>query len=127
MGDPGSVSWQFDRMTYFALPSENHDFDTIFEIAVEAGADDIQRDDELIEIFGAPTNFKLIADHLTKASIKPEESGIRYLPKQELSLDIEQTLKVMKTIEIIEDMDDVQNIYTNLEITEEAIQAMENN
>lgn len=125
MGDPGSVSWQFDRMTYFALPSENHDFDTVFEIAVEAGADDIQHDDELIEIFGAPSNFKHIADHLTKANIKPEESGIRFLPKQELSLDIEQTLKVMKTIEILEELDDVQNIYTNLEITEEAIQAVE--
>jgi len=127
MGDPGSVSWQFDRMTYFALPSDNHDFDAVFEIAVDAGADDIQQDDELIEIFGAPTNFKVIADHLTKANIKPEESGIRYLPKQELSLDVEQTLKVMKTIEVIEELDDVQNIYSNLEITEEAIQALENN
>ena len=125
MGDPGSVSWQFDRMTYFALPSENHDFDSIFEIALEAGADDIQHDEELIEIFAAPTSFKVIADHFTKANIKPEESGIRFIPKQELSLDVEQTLKVMKTIEIIEELDDVQNIYTNLEITEEAIQAME--
>ncbi len=126
MGDPGSVSWQFDRMTYFALPSDDHDFDTIFELAVEAGADDIRQDDELIEILGTPSSFKTIADHFTKANIKPEESGIRYLPKQEVTLDTEQTLKVMKTIEILEELDDVQNIYSNLDITEEAIQAMEN-
>ena len=126
MGDPGSVSWQFDRMTYFALPSDIHDFDKIFELAVEAGADDIRQDDELIEIFGTPSSFKTIADHFTKANIKPEESGIRYLPKQEVTLDTEQTLKVMKTIEILEELDDVQNIYSNLDITEEAIQAMEN-
>jgi YebC/PmpR family DNA-binding regulatory protein len=126
MGDPGSVSWQFDRMTYFALPSEKYDFDTIFEIAVEAGADDIKQDDELIEIFGKPNSFKNIADHLTKANIKPEDSGIRFLPKQEITLDTEKTLKVMRIIETLEELDDLQNIYSNLDITEEAIQAMEN-
>lgn len=127
MGDPGSVSWQFDRRTYFALSSEAHDFDTIFELAVEAGAEDIQQDDELIEIIGLPNSFKDIADHLTKANIKPEDSGIRYMPKQEITLDLEKTLKVMKAIETLEELDDVQNIYSNLSISEDAILAMENN
>lgn len=127
LGDPGSVSWQFDRVTYFAIPTEGHDFDTIFELAVEAGADDVQQDDDLIEIYGAPSSFKIIADHLTKVNIKPEESGIRFLPKQEVSLDTEKTIKVMKTIEDLEELDDVQNIYSNLDISEEAIQALENN
>jgi len=126
MGDPGSVGWQFERMTYFALPGEEHDFDAIFELAVEAGADDIRQDDDLIEIFGTPSSFKAIADHLSKANIKPEDSGIRYLPKQEITLDTEKTIKVMRTIENLEELDDIQNIYTNLDVTEEAIQAMEN-
>ncbi len=126
MGDPGSVSWQFERMTYFALPADAHDFDEIFELAVEAGADDIKQDDDLIEIFGTPNSYQSIADHLTKAKIKPEESGVKFLPKQEVSLDTEKTVKVMKTIENLEDLDDVQNIYSNLDITEEAIQVMEN-
>jgi len=127
LGDPGSVSWQFDRLTYFALPSDRYDFDTIFEIAVEAGADDIQQDNDTIEIYAAPSAFKTIADHLHKANVIPEESGIRYVPKQEISLDTEKTIKVMKTIEDIEELDDVQNIYANLDITEDAIQAIENN
>jgi YebC/PmpR family DNA-binding regulatory protein len=126
MGDPGSVSWQFERMTYFALPSEQYDYDDIFELAVEAGADDIRQDDNLIEIFGKPNSFQSIADHLSKANIKPEESGIKFLPKQEISLDTEQTVKVMRVIENLEDLDDIQDIYTNLDITEEAIEAMEN-
>lgn len=126
MADPGSVSWQFERMTYFALPGDEHDFDDIFEIAVEAGADDIKMDDDLIEIFGKPNTFQVIADHLSKASIKPEDSGIRFLPKQEISLDTEQAVKVMKVIENLEELDDIQNIYSNLEITEEAVTAMEN-
>lgn len=126
MGDPGSVSWQFDRMAYFAIPADGNDFDTVFEIALEGGADDIQMEDDLIEIFGKPNSFKTIADALTKANIKPEDSGIRFLPKQELSLDVEKTVKVMKAIETLEELDDVQNIFSNLEITEEAVQAMEN-
>jgi len=126
MGDPGSVSWQFTRAAYFAIPADHYDFDTIFEIAVEAGADDIDQDDSLIEIIGKPNSFQSIADHLTKASVKPEESGIRFLPKQEISLNLESTIKVMKTIENLEELDDIQNIYSNLDITEEAIQSMEN-
>jgi transcriptional/translational regulatory protein YebC/TACO1 len=126
MADPGSVSWQFDRVTYFAIPADTYDFDTIFELAVEAGADDIAQEDNLIEIIGKPSSYQSIADHLSKANIKPEESGIRFLPKQEINLDVENTLKVMKTIENLEELDDIQNIYSNLDITEEAIQAMEN-
>ena len=127
MGDPGSVSWQFERMTYFALQANKYDFDTIFELAVEAGAEDIIQDDDLVEIFGKPNSFKTIANHLSEANIKPEDSGVRYLPKQEITLDTEQTVKVMKTIENLEELDDIQNIYSNLNITEEAIQALENN
>jgi len=126
MADPGSVSWQFDRVTYFAIPADTYDFDTIFELAVEAGADDIEQEDNLIEIIGKPSSYQSIADHLSKANIKPEESGIRFLPKQEIYLDVENALKVMKTIEALEELDDIQNIYSNLDITEEAIQAMEN-
>lgn len=126
MGDPGSVSWQFERMAYFAISADRYDFDTIFEIALEAGAEDIDQDDSVIEIVGKPSSFQSIADHLTKADVKPDESGIRFLPKQEISLDVESTLKVMKTIENLEELDDIQNIYSNLDITEEAILSMEN-
>ncbi len=125
MGDPGSVGWQFDRMAYFALPTDKYEFDDIFEMAVEAGADDIQQDQDLIEIIGRPNTFKAIADYLKKAGVKPEESGVKFMPKQEISLDVEKTIKVLKTVENLEELDDVQNVYSNLEITEEAIQAME--
>ena len=80
----------------------------------------------MIEVIGAPSIFHSIGDHFSKANITPEESGIRYIPKQEISLDVDQTIKVMKTIENLEELDDVQNIYSNLDISDEAVQAMEN-
>ena len=126
LGDPGSVNWQFDRLTYFSFPTEGNDFDSIFELAVEAGADDVRQDDDLIEVIGAPSSYKSIADQFSKANVVPEESGVRFMPKQEISLDVEQTLKVMKTIENLEELDDVQDIYSNLDISDEAVQAMEN-
>ena len=125
LGDPGSVNWQFDRLTYFSFPTEGNDFDSIFELAVEAGADDVRQDDDLIEVIGAPSSYKAIADQFSKANVVPEESGVRFMPKQEISLDVEQTLKVMKTIENLEELDDVQDIYSNLDISDEAVQAME--
>jgi len=125
MGDPGSVSWQFDRMAYFAIPADGNDFDTVFEIALEGGADDIQMEDDFIEIFGKPNSFKTIADALSKANIKPEDSGIRFLPKQELSLDVEKTVKVMRAIETLEELDDVQNIYSNLHVSDEVFAKLE--
>ncbi len=126
MGDPGSVSWQFERTAYFALPADQYDFDEIFEMAVEAGADDIQLSDDLIEITGSPNTYTAIADYFKKAGIKPEESGVKFMPKQEMSLDVEKTVKVLKTIENLEDLDDVQDISSNINVTEEAVQAMEN-
>jgi transcriptional/translational regulatory protein YebC/TACO1 len=58
--------------------------------------------------------------------LKVEEAGIRYIPQNEIELDLEQTLSTMKAIMNIEELDDVQNVYSNLKITDEAVEAMEN-
>ncbi len=125
MGDPGSVAWQFDRISYFAIPSEGNNFDKIFELALEAGADDVDQDDEIIEISAAVSSFKTIGDHLHKAGIKVEDAGLRMVAKQEMELDVDKTLAVMRTIESLEELDDVQNVYSNLKISDAAIEAME--
>jgi len=125
MAEVGSVSWQFNHIAYFAIEAEGQDFDQIFEIAVENGADDISSDDEMIEIFAPLDAFKAISDGLEKAGIETEEAVLQYKPKQEISLDTQQTLKVMRVIEELEDLDDVQNIYSNLQISDEALTELE--
>jgi len=125
MGESGSVMWQFTRSTYFAIPAEGVDFDEVFELAVEGGADDITEDAETIEISGATGSFKTLSDSLHAANIIPDEAGLRMIPKQEISLGTSDTLKVLRTIEDLEDLDDVQNVYSNLHISEEALIVLE--
>jgi YebC/PmpR family DNA-binding regulatory protein len=125
MAEVGAVSWQFERMTYFAFPSSALDYDKAFELAIEAGADDVTEDDGEIEITGPVDSFKAIADLLHAANVNPEDAGLRMVPKQELELEVNETLQVMKVIENLEEMDDVQNVYSNLKMSEEALAALE--
>ncbi len=121
MADAGSVSWQFNRAAYFSFPAAGQNTDEIFELAVEAGADDVNFDDETIEIIGAVETFKAISDGLSSAGIRPEEAGMRMLPTNELELSPEATLQVMRVIETLEDLDDVQDVYSNLSIPDEVM------
>ncbi|MFN2274015.1 MAG: YebC/PmpR family DNA-binding transcriptional regulator, partial [Anaerolineales bacterium] len=125
MAEAGSVAWQFRRSAYFYLPTDGVDKDRVFEVAVEAGADDVVIDDDEIEIFAPVEFFKEIGDQLHAAGIQPEEAGLRMLPNVELQLNGEQTVKVMRLIEDLEDLDDVQEVYSNLDVTEEAVAMLE--
>jgi len=125
LGEGGSVSWQFTRSAYFAFPPDEHDPDEIFELAVEAGADDVIFEDDLIEIIGPVHQFKSISDQLKTAGITPEEAELRYIPNNETELDPEATLQVLKVIEALEDLDDVQNVYSTLNISDEAMAHLE--
>jgi len=125
MGEAGSVGWQFTRASYFAFPGEGHDQDKIFELAVDAGANDVQFDNEEIEIIAPVELFKTIGDRLKAAGIHPDDAGLRNLPNQDIELGVSETLQVMKTIEALEELDDVQNVYHNLHISEEAMAALE--
>ena len=125
LGDPGSVAWQFKRVSYFSIPAEGYDFDTIFELALEGGADDVQQDEGTFEIIGSVEVFKTLSDLLRANNIQPEDAELRMAPNQEMSLDINDTLQVLRAIEKIEDLDDVQNVYSNLNISEEALSQLE--
>jgi YebC/PmpR family DNA-binding regulatory protein len=125
LGESGSVAWQFTRNAYFSFPAEGLDFDEVFEIAVEGGADDITLEEDYIEIFGPVDSFKTLTDALHEANIQPEEGELRMIPNQELELDKDATLRAMRTIEALEDLDDVQNVSSNLSISEEALAVLE--
>jgi YebC/PmpR family DNA-binding regulatory protein len=125
LGEAGSVAWQFKRTSYFAFPAAGKDFDKVFELAVDGGADDVTSDEESVEIFAPVEAFKVLGDKLRAAKIIPEEAGLRMLPSQEIELNLDDTLQVMRTIEGVEDLDDVQNVYSNLHISEEAMASLE--
>jgi YebC/PmpR family DNA-binding regulatory protein len=125
MAEAGAVGWQFDRKSYFSFPASQLSYDKSFELAIEAGADDVQEDGENIEIIGPVDAFKTISDALRKAKVHPDEAGLRLIAKQDLELGVEETLSVLRVVEAIDEMDDVQNVFHNLKISEEALAALE--
>jgi YebC/PmpR family DNA-binding regulatory protein len=125
MADAGAVYWQFKRTAYFYIPSEKADGDRVFEIAVDAGADDVVLDEDEYEIFAPVELFKSVSDALNAAGIKPEESSLRMLPNTPLTLSGDQTIKIMNLIEDLEELDDVQEVFSNLDVTDEALSLLE--
>lgn len=123
LAESGSVGWQFTRKGYIAI-TETVDEDELFLVAADAGADDIEFG-ELTEIFTEADDFGAVRKSLEEAGIKLEEANLVYEPNNPMELDQSQTLQVMNFIEKIEDLDDVQNVYSTLEISDEAIAAME--
>jgi YebC/PmpR family DNA-binding regulatory protein len=125
MAEAGSVSWQFKRVSYFAFPVENQDTDKIFELAVEAGADDVIFDEETVEIIGPVEVFKDVSVKLHGAGIHPEEAELRMIPNNETELSPEDTIQIMKMVEALEELDDVQSVFSTLAISEEALAQLE--
>ena len=97
----------------------------IFELAVDGGADDITSDEEMIEIFAPMETFKAISDKLKSAGIEVQEADLQYIPNQELSLDVDKTIKIMRIIEELEELDDVQAVFSNVNISEDALKVLE--
>lgn len=125
LGEAGSVSWQFKRVAYFAIPSEGNDFDKIFELAVNGGADDVTQDEGYIEIIAPVPHFKTLSDTLRAADIQPEVAELRMIPNQLMDLGVDDTLQVMRAIESLEELDDVQAVFSTLNISAEAMAKLE--
>lgn len=125
MAEAGAVGWQFKRASFFSIPSTGVDFDRLFELAVDAGADDVSSDEGYFEILAPVDKFKVISESLRGNKITVEDAGLRMLPSQETELETDKAVQVMKTIEALEELDDVQNVFHNLTMTEEAMAALE--
>ncbi|NIM93721.1 MAG: YebC/PmpR family DNA-binding transcriptional regulator [Anaerolineales bacterium] len=125
LAESGSVTWQFTRAAYFAFPSAGVDPEEVFDKAVDAGADDVILGEDDIEIIAPVECFKEINDALEEMGIKPEEAALRMLPNSVTQLPIDKTLQVMRVIEELEDLSDVQRVYSNIDVTDDAVAQLE--
>ncbi len=121
LGETGCVGWMFEKKAYFALDCEKSDLneDQLMELALEAGADDIQYSDEACEITGAPESFEIIRDNLEQQKVNLLQSEISMIPQTTVSLKGEQGAQAFKLLDALENHDDVQNVYANVDIEEE--------
>jgi YebC/PmpR family DNA-binding regulatory protein len=121
LGTPGSVKFQFEKKGYFAVEKSAANEDKLMEIALEAGADDLQSD-EVYEIFASPENFEPVRQALENAKVPTIEAKIEMVPANYVSLDEAKSKSVMKLLEALDDHDDVQNVYSNFDIPAEMME-----
>ncbi len=123
MAEPGAVAWQFEQMGYIALNSADVDFDEVFMAAAEAGAEDVDDDGEVIEIFTPRELLFEVVGALEKGAdvTKTEEARLEWVPQNKLDLEADQTRKVMNLIDQLDELDDTDRVFSNLNITDAVI------
>ncbi len=120
VGVPGSVAFMFDRKGFFAIDANKYsDEDALMALALEAGAEDLKREDDVFEITSEPSNFSTVMDALKNANIETLEAEVKYLPKMQKEIDVDTGKKVVRFIEALDDHDDVQDVSTDAILTEE--------
>jgi YebC/PmpR family DNA-binding regulatory protein len=125
LGEAGCVAWQFESKGYLTLEPDGLDPEEVFEIAVEWGADDVVISDDLIEIFTAPDDFQTVREALQGRGISLESAELTLVPKTTITLDEKKAFQNMSLISTLEELEDVQQVYSNLDITDELMAKFE--
>jgi YebC/PmpR family DNA-binding regulatory protein len=123
LGTPGSVRFQFERKGYFAVEKSTVDEDKLMEIALEAGADDLQTEDsEIYEIYTSPENFEQVREALEKNKIATVEAKLGQIPANYVTLEETKAKQMMRLLEMLDDHEDVQNVWSNFDIPAEMME-----
>ena len=118
LGTNGSVSYLFEKKGIITV-SSNQDADQIMEVSIEAGAEDIEiNDDETITVSSSPEEFESIKNALSSNELDIDDSEISLVPETTVKADLDTSLKVYKLLEMLEDLDDTQNVTSNIEFAE---------
>jgi len=115
----GAVSYQFKRKGIISYDSEKVDFESLFEAALEAGAEDVQEEGASIEVYTEASDFADVLEALQAAGFEQEQAEVEMVPDNRVSLDNETTAKVLNLLEKIEDNDDVQSVSSNLDVPDD--------
>jgi YebC/PmpR family DNA-binding regulatory protein len=125
MADSGSVAYLFDRKGQVVVPKAQEGGDTsedaLLEIVLEAGAEDVQDLGDAFEILSEATDIVAVRSALQEAGLDYDSAEVTFVPSMEVGLDADGARKVMRVVDALEDCDDVQNVYTNADISDEVL------
>lgn len=125
LGTNGSLSFIFDRMGVFTIPKGNLDEDEFTMEMIDANASEVELEDDMFTVYVPFDSFGEMQRKLEQLGIEAENASLQRIPKERTKLDIESAKKALKLIEMMDDLDDVQEVYHNLEFTEELANSME--
>ena len=118
LGEPGSVAWMFQKRGQFLIPDGATTEDRLMELALEAGAEDLQRSDDGFEVYSSPEVFEAVQGALEAAKIDPSEASVVMEPQNYVHLDGKKAEQCLRLLEVLEDHEDVQKVYANLDFDE---------
>ena len=121
LGEPNSVSWMFTKKGRFSIPSDGTSEESLLEIVLEAGAEDLTKDGEdSFAVLCSPESFAEVQKALERAAVTVAEAGIVMEPQNTARLDAKKAQQCLRLLEALEDHDDVQHVYANLEVDDAA-------
>ena len=118
LGEAGSVGWLFEKKGYIVVDKAAKPEEELFDIAIEAGADDLRDDEDNFEIITTPENFEGVQTAIKSAGIKPQVAEVSMVPQTYIKLAGSNAQTMLRLMEAIEDHDDVQKVYANFDIDE---------
>lgn len=124
LGEGGSVAWNFTQKGVITIPAEGYDEDSILEVVLEAGAEDLKTEGDSFEVTTDPRDFAAVRDALNEADIKMSHSEVTRIPGSTVALDEDAARKVLKLMDALDDHDDVQNVSANFDISDEIMEAL---
>lgn len=119
LGESGCVSYLFQRKGIITYNSSEYSEDQIFELALDAGAEDVKTEGDVIEVITSPDDFVMVLEALQANDLKEISAEVTKIADTMVSLDNEKTAKALRLIERLEDLDDVQSVSTNLDIPDD--------
>jgi YebC/PmpR family DNA-binding regulatory protein len=118
LGETGSVSFMFDRVALIEYDSSVASDDAMLDAAIEAGADDVISSENGHEVYASPENFREVAKNLEAKFGEPRKAGLTWKPQNTVMVDDETGEKLLKLMDLLNDHDDVQNVFANFEISD---------
>jgi YebC/PmpR family DNA-binding regulatory protein len=123
LAEPNSVAWMFDKKGQILVPAEGTSEDQLMEIVLEAGADDLERQDDTFHVSSTPDTVSAIQEAIEAAGIKPSQAGVVMEPQNMVKVEGKKAEQCIRLLEMLEDHDDVQNVYANLDFDEADLDA----
>ena len=122
LGEQGSVSWMFERKSQIIIEKEKASEDTLMNLVLEAGADDLKDSGDSWEILSDPNSHDRVLAALQAAGIETVAAEVAMVPKNLMELEGKNAAGMVRLLETLEDQDDVQNVYSNFDSSEEAVE-----
>jgi len=124
MGEAGSVAWMFENKGITVIETSAVDEDTLMELALDAGADDIVKEGDIYEVYSEPSVFEDVTAAIEEAGIKPLSAEVTLTPTNSIKLEGKEAEQVLRLVDKLEDLDDVQKVHANFDISEDMLESL---